>query len=226
MHRAYAAPEEIVGAQSMAVPVAVALTTFMLGYALLEKKLLPRRWWAALSRFYFYPMMMPTYLLRRARRQPHFSDVDAGVILGAVPLVLAGHVQALHDDRVRAIVNMQAEYPGPLAAYAALQPPIEQLHIPVVDHTEPSLAQLEQAVDFIARRRARGERVLIHCKGGHGRSAAVAMAWLMSGPGGSLTPEAAQVRLSSIRHVRTALHKQPAVLAFYKKHGAKCKQNK
>lgn len=118
---------------------------------------------------------------------------------------------------MRAVVNMQAEYAGPLDAYAALHPPITQLRIAVTDHEDPTLEQLEEAIAFIAARRARGERVLVHCKGGHGRSAAVAMAWLMTNEG--LTPEAAQRRLSSVRHVRSALYRQPALLEFYRIHG-------
>ena len=56
--------------------------------------------------------------------------------------------------------------------------------------------------------------MLVHCKGGHGRSAAVAAAWLVSEHGGKLTPEAAQRRLSSVRKVRTTLASQPALIAF------------
>ena len=54
------------------------------------------------------------------------------------------------------------------------------------------------------------------CKGGHGRSAAVAMAWLITSE--RLKPEAAQRRLSSLRHVRGALYKQPAILEYHRRH--------
>lgn len=150
------------------------------------------------------------------------KQVDGGVMLGAVPMVTAGHVTALHEDGVRAVVNLCAEYGGPVKAYAAMRPPIEQLHLPVVDHVEPSVEVLEQAVDFIAAQRARGRRVLVHCKGGHGRSAAVAMAWLVSEKGsligGAMTPLEAQRRLSSLRHVRSSLYKQPEIVEFYERH--------
>ena len=195
---------------------AIVLSAFLVGYFLLEKKLLPKRLWRPLSTFYFYPLMVPNLLVRMASGQPYFSDVDGGVMLGATPMLMAGHVQALHDDGVRAVVNLQAEYAGPVAAYRALHPPIEQLRIPVTDHVEPTVAQLEQAVAFIRLHRARGERVLVHCKGGHGRSAAVAMAWLISSEG--LTPEEAQRRLSSVRHVRSSLDKQPAITTYYARH--------
>ena len=199
------------------LPILALLTgSFLLGYLLLEKKLLPRSWWPNASRFYFYPMMVPSLLVRLASGQSYFSDVDEGVLLGATPMVIAGHVTALHRAGVRAVVNMQAEYGGPVDAYAALHPPIVQLWIPVVDHTEPSIEQLEAAVKFIAKHRARGERVLVHCKGGHGRSAAVVMAWMIySEQDGSMTPEAAQQRLDAVRDVRKTLYTQPAIREFY-----------
>jgi atypical dual specificity phosphatase len=196
------------------------LITFGCGYILLEKKMLPKKWWAALSRIYFYPMMLPNLFVRllsaRVTGNPYFSDVDEGVMVGAVPMVLAGHVAALHHDGVRAVVNLQAEYAGPLANYQQMSPPIETLHLPVVDHTEPTVEDMQQAVAFIARHRAQGSRVLVHCKGGHGRSAAVAAAWLMSPGGGALSPKEAQIRLSSSRSVRKSLHTQPALLEYYR----------
>ena len=203
---------------TLAPRAAVVLFSLVLGYVLLEKKLLPRSWWAPLSKLYFYPMLLPMYLVRSVRSggRSYFSDVDQFLMIGPTPLVIAGHVSWLHRDGVRAVVNMQAEYGGPTAAYAALRPPIAQLHLPVVDHTEPSARLLEQAVAFIARHRSKGHRVLVHCKGGHGRSAAVAMAWLMSEGGGSLTPEDAQRRLSSVRDVRSQLFQQEDVVAFYR----------
>lgn len=190
--------------------------TFLFGYFLLEKKLLPRAWWRTISRLYFFPLMVPNMLLRVASGRPYFSDVDGGVMLGAVPMVIAGQIEALHRDGVRGVINMQAEYAGPIGAYAVLHPPIEQLHIPVTDHTEPSVMNLETAVKFIQAHRSRGERVLVHCKGGHGRSAAVAMAWLITNEG--LSPDAAQRRLSSVRHVRTTLYRQPEILEYYARH--------
>jgi protein-tyrosine phosphatase len=58
--------------------------------------------------------------------------------------------------------------------------------------------------------------VLVHCKGGHGRGAAAAAAWLLSPHGGgSMTPAAAQRRLDSCRHVRKKLLQQEGLLRYY-----------
>ena len=201
--------------RSASVPWAVlALGAALTPYILLEKKLLPLSWWLPVSKAYFWPLMLPNYLLRVLRygSDGYFTDVDRDVILGAVPMVIAGHVELLHRDGVRAVVNLQAEYDGPLHAYAAVQPPIEQLRLPVTDHTEPSVEVLQRAVAFIAHHRSMGHRVLVHCKGGHGRSAAVAAAWLIRSK--NMTPTGAQQFLSSIRHVRKSLYRQEDILQF------------
>ena len=70
------------------------VAAFFLGYVLLEKKLLPKALWRPLSTFYFYPLMLPNLLYRSASGQAYFSDVDGGVMLGATPMVIAGHLIA------------------------------------------------------------------------------------------------------------------------------------
>ena len=79
----------------------------------------------------------------------------------------------------------------------------------------PPRRTLQAAVAFIAEH-AKAGKVMVHCKGGHGRGAAVAFAYLMSEHGGSLTPEEAQARLNAVRLVRKKLYLQDNLQAFYK----------
>ena len=110
---------------------------------------------------------------------------------------------------------MMAEREGPVTAFAAAG--IEQLRLAVIDHDEPSPGQLERAVAFIQRHSKDGNKVLVHCKAGHGRSAAVAFAWLLhQNPKASLV--AIQAHLSHRRKVRKALFKQKSVVTFAVQH--------
>lgn len=70
------------------------------------------------------------------------------------------------------------EYRGPIEKYRRLG--IKELWLPTVDHTEPTCDDLERAVTFIdeTHKKTNG-RVYVHCRAGHGRSAAVALAWMM-----------------------------------------------
>ena len=70
------------------------------------------------------------------------------------------------------------EYDGPKGFYSELG--MKQLHLPTVDHFEPTSSQITEAVRFIQDYKNRGEKVYVHCKGGHGRSASIAMCWMMN----------------------------------------------
>lgn len=226
------------------------LAVYLLLFILMQKKKLPSSWVLPLSKFYFYPMVPANYLWRLVVvRGTYFSRVDDTLLLGAVPLACVGHATQLHRLGVRGVINLMAEYPGPVNTYAALAPPIEQLYFAVTDHEEPSTDVLEECVAFIAKYQAAGSQVppfpalrtpgtpaldptnghpgsprtvptlgprqvLVHCKGGHGRSAAVALAWLLSEHGGGFTPEQAQTKLSSVRHVRKKLGEQSNIRSF------------
>eukprot|EP00946_MAST-07B_sp_MAST-7B-sp1_P002117 g2117.t1 len=181
-------------------------------YGMLNKKWLPKALWRPLSRAYFWPML-PVAVARRNLpwSPPYWAEVTPGVYLGAVPIVMLGHVEELYKLGVRAVVNMQDEYGGPVSEYARLG--IAQAHFPTVDHVEPSLAALESAVEFIKAHRAKGHKVYVHCKGGHGRGAAVAFAWMLHADGLGL--QETQNRLSSIRNVRAKLWRQPNIVRFH-----------
>mmetsp|Transcript_61248 Transcript_61248/g.164762 ORF Transcript_61248/g.164762 Transcript_61248/m.164762 type:complete len:179 (+) Transcript_61248:139-675(+) len=103
---------------------------------------------------------------------------------------------------------------SPSKAYERLG--MEQLWLPTIDHYEPRLEDLQQACDFIERYRAKGERVYIHCKAGHDRSAAVALAW-MAYSRRVLNEEDLRLlneELFEKRQVRATLYEQPNLQAF------------
>jgi diacylglycerol kinase (ATP) len=53
------------------------------------------------------------------------------------------------------------------------------LAIPTLDGTAPTLAELDQGAEFVARELAAGRKVLIHCIFGHGRSSTFTIAALL-----------------------------------------------
>jgi protein-tyrosine phosphatase len=78
----------------------------------------------------------------------------------------------------------------------------------VLDGTPPSAEQLSRAVRWIDEQRARGP-VLVHCAAGHGRSATVVLAWLVS------CGEFADVEtgLANLRRLRPGVALKPRQLA-------------
>jgi protein-tyrosine phosphatase len=58
--------------------------------------------------------------------------------------------------------------------------PDHYLWLPTIDHTSPTVEQLQKAADFIAERIQAGDGVYIHCAAGVGRAPMTAAAYLIS----------------------------------------------
>jgi len=140
-----------------------------------QKKMFSKANTLIISKILFYPTFPITVMMRLGN---YWSVVDKTVILGCAPMGFLGHPAKFHELGVRGVVNCCGEYEGPKAAYEAVG--ITQLRVPSVDHYEADASLLEEAVKFIQGYADRGEKVYVHCKAGHGRAAAVALAWLIS----------------------------------------------
>lgn len=169
--------------------------------------MLVRRW---VARLLFVPTLGWNLLLARVLHLRHWWDqIDAGVYLGALPL--ARDVPQWAALGVSAVVNMCEEYAGPEAAYRHAG--IEQLRLPTVDFTSPSLDQVQRGVAFMNDQLARGRGVYVHCKAGRARSATVVLCWLVATRG--MSPEAAQAWIRTRRpHVHPRLARRAVVRQF------------
>ena len=167
-----------------------------------------------IARSLFYPTLLWNMLLGRVLRVRNWWDqVDEHVFIGALPL--ARDVPAMKEAGIRAVVNTCEEYPGPVAEYEAAG--IEQLRVPTVDFTPPSLDSVKRGVEFIEENVQQGKSVYIHCKAGRARSATIVLCWLISSKG--MTPEEGQkVLLEKRSHVHKHLTERNVVREFYSQH--------
>ncbi|HMP80437.1 MAG TPA: dual specificity protein phosphatase family protein [Pirellulaceae bacterium] len=173
-----------------------------------DQKMLPLRWLYA--RVVLYPTLAWNLLLGRVLRvRPWRSEIDETLVLGARPL--RRDVPQLAAERIRAVINTCEEFSGPLDLYRQYH--IEQLHIPTIDFTPPTLADVCRAVEFIETHAAQGHRVYVHCKAGRGRSATVAMCWLMKSKGLSAA-EAQEWLIRRRPHVNRHLASRAVVAEF------------
>lgn len=143
-------------------------------WGLFQKKMLPKPISKVVSKIFFLPTFPITALMRLGN---YWTPVDETLILGCAPMAIMGHPKELYKLGVRGVVNMCYEYPGPIRSYDNLG--IKQLYLPTVDHYEPSLESMVDAVEFIQQHKDRGEKVYVHCKAAHGRAASIALCWMM-----------------------------------------------
>ncbi len=167
-----------------------------------------------LVRALFIPSLVYNLLMERLVAERRWWDaIDEHVLLGALPLPWL--VGDMANAGVRAVVNTCVEYGGPVAGYQ--RHGIEQLRTPTLDFTPPRLEDIERAVTFVEDHRQHGRTVYIHCKAGRGRSATVALCWLVAHRG--LTPEQAQAHLEAARpHVDKQLWRRQVVQRFAERH--------
>lgn len=150
----------------------------------------------------------------------HVSNEDGGMklmtecMLELYHLTVWATLKKLKDIGITGIINTMHEYGGNLKALQTFD--IEQLYLPVVDHYAPTLEQTEQGVVFIQRHLDAGGAVLVHCKGGHGRSAAIGFAWLLKNR--KMTLEQTQKHILSHRKVRRRLAQQTELIQFHRKY--------
>lgn len=178
-------------------------------YALNQKALLPLPLSQVVSKVLFWPTLPITV----ARRLGRWSTViDDAVVMGGAPFGFCGIPERLYYDYgVRRVINMCDEYEGPLSIYRYLG--MDQLRLPTIDHTVPAVEDLEAAVDYIRRSSLAGGRVYVHCRAGHGRSAAAVLAWLLYKDPTADLYELNQ-KLCRIRDVKSTLWRQPNMLEF------------
>ncbi|CAO3566315.1 unnamed protein product [Mortierella alpina] len=141
------------------------------------------------------------------------------LILGALP---SDHqlVHMQQHDRVRCIINMCAEFRGHLGTMSRLG--LSQCWIPTRDFHTPSVDSIWRGVQYIEKCEAgwdtlpESERptIYLHCKAGRGRSATVALCWLVYNF--SLTTmEAQRILLGARGQVDKNIHLHPEVITFY-----------
>lgn len=128
------------------------------------------------ARLLFPPSLAWNLVLGRVLGVRNWWDaIDEHVLLGALPF--PRDVAVLAELGVQAVVNTCEEYAGPRRAYARHR--IEQLRVPVIDYAPPTRAQITEAIAFIERHVQAGRKVYLHCKAGQGRSATIALCWIM-----------------------------------------------
>ena len=163
------------------------------------------------ARLVYWPTLTWNVLLGRTLKvRPWWSRVDEHVILGAVPF--RSDVDRLHRQGVVGVINTCHEYDGPRDEYQRLG--MVQLHLPTIDFTPPTLADVQRGVEFIREHAASGRTVYVHCKAGRARSATIVACWLMASRG--ISPaEAQQILLQYRPFVSPRIAQRQVVRDFY-----------
>lgn len=133
------------------------------------------------------PIMMTSYFLYKGLSIRLLHDGFHNFVTHVTPRLLISSFPFKNDVgmlyntyNVRSVVNMCAEYKGPVHEYSKFQ--ITHLRLPTVDGSVPRLDDAQKAVEFIDNRlneQHQDTTVLVHCKGGRGRAASIIICFLL-----------------------------------------------
>ncbi|KAG1479719.1 hypothetical protein G6F57_005928 [Rhizopus arrhizus] len=107
-----------------------------------------------------------------------YNRIDDTIILGALPT--PSQMKRLHQkERVQVVVNLCQEFPGYEKIYKELK--IEQIRLETPDFCVPTLDAIERGIKKILEVKEKGNvSIYLHCKAGKGRSAAIALCYLLT----------------------------------------------
>lgn len=107
-------------------------------------------------------------------RRPDVAEIIPGLLLGSAPD--RRQRATLRRSGVGAVVDLRAEATGRADGWG---PEVTVRRVPIVDGHAPDLDTVEELAGWILDRIHDGDRVLVHCLAGVGRSATVACAVLV-----------------------------------------------
>lgn len=158
------------------------------------------------TRVFYYPSLGYSAALQSVGWWRKWDRIDDHVLLGGRPS--RRDIRKLAALGVTAIVNMCEEFGGHSSEMRAAG--LTQLHLPTLDFHCPSPESLKRGVEFLLDQRNAAQQTYLHCKVGRGRSATLALCYLMVAH--SLDAGQALNRLRSVRpQVVRNLDRRPAV---------------
>ena len=107
-------------------------------------------------------------------RPMNFSLID-NYVAGSARILSRNDVNWLARKGIKAIVAL-TEIPAPSSWIEGSG--IDYKHVPVKNHFAPTLAQIEDCVDFMETNVQKGNKVLLHCAAGKGRTGTVIAAYV------------------------------------------------
>lgn len=146
-------------------------------------------------------------LYRLAERRPPFDLVAPNLYLGR--RLTAVEARRPGTPIWSAVLDLAAEFPevGPLRRAGAYR------SMPVLDATAPTPGELSEAVAWLSEQLPGGP-VYVHCALGHGRSATIAIAYLLATGRAATVEEGLQSVLSRRAGVRPNPEQMAALRAF------------
>ncbi|OBZ90194.1 Phosphatidylglycerophosphatase and protein-tyrosine phosphatase 1 [Choanephora cucurbitarum] len=107
-----------------------------------------------------------------------YNRIDGHLILGALPT--PSQIKTLRrQENVDTVINLCAEFPGYKKLYKELD--IQQIRLGIPDYSIPPVESIQHIIQQIDDRKQQNPKstIYLHCKAGRGRSAIIAVCYLL-----------------------------------------------
>jgi diacylglycerol kinase (ATP) len=112
---------------------------------------------------------------RKHDKVPVIQKIDKQLYLAC--RLFPSDIYRLKHEKIDVILDVTAEFDG--LEWTLLDQNIGYLNIPILDHSVPTVAQLNQAINWLHTQVSNGKNVVVHCALGRGRSVLVLAAYLV-----------------------------------------------
>ncbi|MBB1364121.1 diacylglycerol kinase family protein [Shewanella sp. SR44-4] len=127
----------------------------------------------------FVPFLMGCQLYnawaRKHDKVPVIQKIDKQLYLAC--RLFPSDIDRLKHEKIDAILDVTAEFDA--LEWTLFDENIGYLNIPILDHSVPTVAQLNQAINWLHTQVSNGKNVVVHCALGRGRSVLVLAAYLV-----------------------------------------------
>ncbi|BBN80918.1 diacylglycerol kinase catalytic subunit [Pseudoalteromonas sp. A25] len=133
-------------------------------------------WVKALFLPYLLATQLYNALMRHNDKVPAIQEITPNLFLAC--RLFPTDIETLESQGINAILDVTAEFDG--LNWSAEQEHLYYLNLPVLDHYSPSETQLLHAINWIKAQHQLGNKVVVHCALGRGRSFFMLCAYLLA----------------------------------------------
>jgi atypical dual specificity phosphatase len=135
---------------------------------------------------YFVSSLSSKYIMSKFWNVQWWHNITSNIILGAIPLHNANHMELLKQENVGAVLSLLEDfemtptlYLCPVSCSDWLNNNIQFMQIKVPDSYGVSLDDIKKCISYLCENIKNNKKCYIHCKAGRGRSASIVLCYLL-----------------------------------------------